>query len=87
MRKTFASMAVLVGLISMPAWAIDAQEAKKQGLIKEDCQGYVVALKAEGQAAAADINAKRKAEYERLAKQQGVPVDVVATTTGQKLCK
>ena len=85
MKKIILS-AVLMGLVSLPALAVDAQEAKKKGLIKEDCQGYVVALKAEGQAAASDINAKRKAEYERLAKQQGVPVDVVAATTGKKLC-
>lgn len=69
------------------AWAMSASEAKSAGLIKEDCRGYVVALKPEGQAVANDINAKRMAEYKKIAAADGkITVDMVAAATGSKLC-
>lgn len=86
MLKKFMLSAGLVALIAGQALAMSAPEAKNAGLIKEDCQGYVQALKPEGQSVATDINAKRREEYQRLAAEQKLPVDVVAKTTGAKLC-
>jgi uncharacterized protein YdbL (DUF1318 family) len=81
-----SAVALLVGLVAVPAEAATASEAKAAGLIKEDCVGHVVALKPEGNAVAAEINAKRDAEYKSIAASKGVPVEQVAATTGAKLC-
>ncbi|MFX5839870.1 DUF1318 domain-containing protein [Acinetobacter baumannii] len=35
-------------------------------------------------ALAADINGKRRAAYEKIAKENGITIDQVATLTGQK---
>jgi len=80
------SLVLLTGMISMPAGAMSASEAKSAGLIAEDCKGYVQAKKPEGQSVAYDINSKRRAEYDRLAAQQNLPAEVVAATAGAKLC-
>lgn len=70
MRKIIAAIALTLAL--QTAWAIDIDEAKAQGLVGEANTGYLAAVKqpanAEVQALIADVNAKRKAEFERAAK-------------------
>lgn len=56
------------------AWAIDLSAAKEQGLVGEANTGYLAAIgtpSAEVEALVAEVNAKRKAEFERTAKKTG----------------
>jgi uncharacterized protein YdbL (DUF1318 family) len=65
---------------ALPAMAIGLADARKQGMVGEKTDGYVAAIKSSGDvnALVSEINAKRKAEYTRISKENGQPVDVVA---------
>ncbi|MFO6427000.1 YdbL family protein [Escherichia coli] len=67
--------------------ALTLDEARTQGRVGETFYGYLVALKtdAETEKLVTDINAKRKASYQQLAKQNNVSVDDIAKLAGQKL--
>lgn len=72
--------AILASLIAFPAFALDLQEARAKGVLGELNTGYVKVLaeSAEASKLADEVNAKRKAEYARISKENGQPVDVVA---------
>ena len=56
------------------SWAIDLHSAKEQGLVGEANTGYLApvgAPSAEVKALVAEVNAKRKAEFERTAAKTG----------------
>jgi uncharacterized protein len=82
-----ASFVILAGAVTLPAAAMSAKEARKAGLIVEDCKGYVKPKTDAGKTVADEINAKRQAEYQRIAAQDGVDVNDVAATAGTKQCK
>lgn len=71
--------AIAAVLISMPAFALDLHEARGQGQVGEKLDGYVAAVTpgAEVNALVSDVNAKRRAEYTRISKENGQSVDVV----------
>ena len=68
--KTVTAIIFLL-LASASAWAIDIQSAKQQGLVGEARTGYLAPVKtpasAEVQALVRDVNAKRRAQFERTA--------------------
>ena len=68
--KTITAIMILL-LASATAWAIDIQSAKDQGLVGEARTGYLAAVKtpatAEVEALIRDVNAKRRAQFERTA--------------------
>jgi len=74
-------LALCLSLAFSAAWAIDIGAAKEQGLVGEANTGYVAAVKtpasAEVQALIADVNAKRKAEFERTAEKTGATIEQV----------
>ena len=80
MKKLITTIGLL--LLLQNAWAIDIRDAKAQGLLGEANTGYVAAVKspasAEVRALLADVNAKRKAEFEATAKKTGAETDQVA---------
>ncbi len=78
MKLRFIPM-VVAALIAIPALAMDLHEARSVGLVGEKADGYVSALKpsAEVNALVSQVNAKRRAEYTRISKQNGQAVDVV----------
>jgi uncharacterized protein YdbL (DUF1318 family) len=80
MKKIFAAIGLL--LILQNAWAIDITDAKAQGLVGEANTGYLAAVQtpasAEVRALIADVNAKRKAQFERTAESTGTTVAQVA---------
>ncbi|MGB5256230.1 MAG: YdbL family protein [Woeseiaceae bacterium] len=80
MKKIIAAFGLL--LLLQNAWAIDIRDAKEQGLVGEANTGYVVALQppasAEVRALVADVNAKRKTQFEDTAEKTGVSVEQVA---------
>lgn len=69
-----------IALIAMPAFALDLQQARTQGAVAEQRSGYIMAVKpnAEVNALVSDVNAKRRQEYQRISKENGQPIDVVA---------
>ena len=68
--KTITAIMILL-MASATAWAIDIHTAKDQGLVGEARTGYLAAVKtpasAEVQALIRDVNAKRRAQFERTA--------------------
>jgi hypothetical protein len=70
--------AILLVLAMQTAWAIDLDDAKAQGLVGEARTGYLAAVQkpasAEVKALIADVNAKRKAQFEKTAAKTGTTV-------------
>ena len=72
--------------MSFSAWAISLDEAKNQGLVGEDSSGYLglVVQNAEAKAVVDDINAKRKAQYLKLAKKNNLSLSQVEALAAAK---
>ena len=79
------SIAALV-LASSSVFALELQDAKSQGLVGETETGYLAAVAASSavNALVADINGQRKAEYERIAKQNGIALTDVEKLAAKK---
>lgn len=88
MRQFFRLLPALL-LLAIPAWALDLQTARNQGLVGELNDGYVKALQANPdlQALAADVNAKRQAEYRKISAANGQPIEVVAKLAAGQIVK
>ena len=72
--------ALLLVFAFQAAWAIDLHAAKEQGLVGEANTGYLAAVgapSAEVKALIDEVNAKRKAEFERTAKKTGATLEQV----------
>jgi uncharacterized protein YdbL (DUF1318 family) len=84
MKKMICNHSTLLGLffalIAFPALALDLAQARAQGVVGELSNGYVAIIKGgtEVQSLVTDINARRKQEYQRISKENGETVDVVA---------
>ena len=77
-RKFVAALLLMLAFQS--AWAMDIQSAKEQGLVGEANTGYLAAVgtpSAAVKALVAEVNAKRKAEFERTAKKTGATLEQV----------
>lgn len=89
--KLFYSLTVgiLALTIAAPVLALDLQQARAQGILTEQPDGYVKVLKLSFEATklAAEVNAARKAEYQRISKENGQPVDVVAKIAAGEIAK
>ena len=72
MKKIITTIGLL--MLLQNAWAIDIRDAKAQGLVGEANTGYIAAVKspasAEVRALLADVNAKRKAQFEATAQRR-----------------
>jgi uncharacterized protein len=79
-------LAILLLGFSSLALGLDLDTAKAQGLVGEQPNGYLGVVQATPAAVelTANINAQRRAAYERIARENGIPVDQVATLAGQK---
>ncbi|SHF99613.1 hypothetical protein SAMN04487965_3103 [Microbulbifer donghaiensis] len=74
--------------IALPALAINLGEAKSQGLVGEANSGYIAVVSQsspELEALVAEVNAKRKAEYARIAKRNNIDIAQVAARAAEKL--
>jgi uncharacterized protein YdbL (DUF1318 family) len=90
--KRLASLLLLLSL-SLPAMALNLNEAmsalsdaKASGQLGEMSNGYLGVVSPTGQAAeiAKLINQARRAEYQKLAAQNGIKLSDVETIAGQK---
>ena len=87
-RARIAVLIAAVLAVASSASALDLDGAKRKGLIGERPDGYVEVVgdaSPDVRALAADVNAKRRAAYERVAQQNGAPLADVAKIAGKKL--
>ena len=76
--------------ITSQAWALNLQEAKSGGFVKEIATGYLVATDAsqkEVTSLVEDINVKRKSKYTEIANRNNIPVRSVEMQAAKKLMK
>ncbi len=87
--KRLSLVALTVLLMAAPAYALDLRSARTQGLVAETPEGYVKAVdgSSEVKALVSEVNAKRRAEYERISKENGQPVDVVGKLAAPEIAK
>ena len=80
MKKILAM--ILMFFAVQNAWAIDIHDAKDQGLVGESQSGYLAAVKSPASAEVniliADVNTKRKAQFEKTAQTTSTTVAQVA---------
>lgn len=88
-----AALLLLTLCLSAPAWALDLNgamsalaEAKTAGYVGEQPNGYLGVVRSVNQAdeIARLINAARREEYQRLAKENGVKLADVEAIAGKK---
>jgi uncharacterized protein YdbL (DUF1318 family) len=87
-RLTIAVCAVILWTaVASSAFALSLDEAKANGLVGEQSNGYLGAVNpanAEAQALIDDVNRKRRQAYEDIAKRNGTSVQSVETLAGEK---
>ena len=76
---------ILAASLSWSVWALDLHQAKQQGLIGEQLNGLVGVVRGSGEvnAIANDINRKRLANYQDIARRTGTSLTVVQSRAGQ----
>lgn len=85
---TFILAVLALVLAATPATADPLDEAKANGYVGEQTDGYIAALPsapASARSLVADINVRRRAKYAQIATRNGTPIDVVASLAGKKL--
>lgn len=83
----FLTVSVLTAALALPAWALDLQTAKTQGLVGEKTDGYIGAVNPSGEVNAliSAVNQQRKQAYVGISKENGQPLNVVETLAAKKL--
>jgi uncharacterized protein YdbL (DUF1318 family) len=87
LEALLVAIALLVTL-AVPAFALDLHEARTKGLLGEQWDGYVGIVASptpELEKLAADVNAKRRAHYQEIARRNGTGLEAVAALAGKKL--
>ena len=87
MRTLRLPLLLTLALLAAPVLAIDLEAAKRQGLVGEQPDGYLGAVRQSAEAAdlVRSVNAQRRQSYQDLAKRNGVSADSVAALAGRKL--
>lgn len=85
LRRTLIALFTTL-MLSLPAWALELDDAKRQGLVGETANGYLAAIKssAEVDALVKDINSKRKTSYQRIAEKNGISRAAVEARAGER---
>ncbi|QFI37847.1 DUF1318 domain-containing protein [Moritella marina ATCC 15381] len=85
MKRIFSTLIILFAM-SFSVQAIDLQSAKQAGLVGEQVNGYLGAVKpsAEVNALIKDVNGKRKAKYQELATKHNVTVGAISARAAKK---
>lgn len=80
------SLLLALALLTTSALALSLDEAKSKGLVGEQANGYLgVRIESpEAQSVAQDINARRKAEYQKIAVKNATSLESVEVLAGQK---
>lgn len=83
----------IIFLLSMSnVWALSLKDARKKGLVGELGDGYIALVKpsdasSDAKELVADINKKRKKSFQKIAKKNNSPVEVVQKTTYSQIFK
>ncbi len=88
MKRLLAITLFVTGLaLAGNAYALDLAQARAQGLVGEKLDGYVAAVtpSADANAVVSDVNTRRRAEYEKISKDNGQPVSVVAKIAAERI--
>ncbi len=85
--RTLVTVMALTLMASFPAFAIDLQSARANGSVGETVKGYIAAVKpsAEVDALVAEVNAKRRQEYNRISAANGQSLDVVGRIAAEQI--
>jgi uncharacterized protein YdbL (DUF1318 family) len=89
-RRTLvaALLAVLLAVVPTGALALTLDQARSQGLVGEQADGYLGAVgspSGEVKALVDEINQARRKKYKKIAEKNGTSVDAVAALAGAKL--
>jgi uncharacterized protein len=87
MKKILVLLTTCLLLIMQPAFAIDLQQAKDQGLVGETTTGYLEAVSSpspEIKALIQSINAQRKAKFQEIATSNNTSLETVEKLAGKK---
>jgi uncharacterized protein YdbL (DUF1318 family) len=86
MKKLLLLCTALFFFAAQPCFGLDLKEAKTRGLVGETITGYLAPVKKtpEVEKLVAEINAKRKAMYEKIARKNGTSLDAVEKLAGKK---
>jgi uncharacterized protein YdbL (DUF1318 family) len=86
-RTLIAAIFALGVLISAQAFALELSQARAQGIVGENLDGYIAAVTASAEAGAvvSEVNTRRRAEYEKISKENGQPVSVVAKVAAERI--
>lgn len=90
MRKLTAwtTVALLGLLLAGPVWAVTLQEAKDQGLVGEQRDGYVGLVAGTAAAEVRDlvreVNEERRRRYEQIARDNDITVEQVAAVAWER---
>jgi len=84
--QRFLAPLALSLMISLPALALELGDAKTQGLVGETNAGYLAAVKPSGEVntLVESINKQRKAQYQKIAKKNGISLEAVEVRAGKK---
>lgn len=86
MKKTVLLIFTTLFFFCQTGFTLDLQMAKTQGLVGETLTGYLAPVKVtpEVQQLVNTINAKRKAQYQTIAKRNGTSLQAVEQLAGKK---
>ncbi len=88
MKRTFiAALFALVVLLASEAFALDLSQARAKGIVGEKLDGYVgvVVSSPDASAVVSEVNARRRAEYEKISKENGQPVSIVGKVAAENI--
>jgi len=86
-KKSIKFFSVALLLISTSAFASSLTEIKAAGIIGEQVNGYIGFVKSasgEVKDLVANVNARRKAHYQKIAKSRGISIHEVELIAGSK---
>ena len=87
MKKHLIILITALSLLAGTAWADTLGSAKNSGLVGETSSGYLEAVKTPDDATRKlikSINKKRKAEYKKIAQDNGTSLQAVESMAGEK---
>ena len=83
MKKIILPFVCVAGM-AFPAFA-DLASARASGQVCEGSDGYIVATSAQANSLASEINAKRRAEYQKISSQNGQTAAVVGQLAAKQI--
>lgn len=85
-RVTYFFCFSLVLVLPLLVYALSLDEAKSKGLVGEEPTGYLGAVtkSSEVESLVNDINSKRRAKYQEIAKSNGTELSAVEALAGKK---